>query len=89
MIEDEIIHWWKDDKGEKHRTLLRLEREDASEQGGFPRDGIITFRIQNTTGQAAMKLSPDEALRLSTQLLAVSKELLNQKRKLWQSHDGY
>jgi len=89
MIEDELVHWWKDEKGVQHRTILRLEREDASEQNGFPRDGVLTVRVINTVGQAAIKLSPDEALRLSTQLLAVSKEILNQKRRLWQSHDGY
>ncbi|MFA5108704.1 MAG: hypothetical protein WC492_04195 [Candidatus Micrarchaeia archaeon] len=88
IIEDEIIHWWKDDKGEKHRTQLRIEREDAQDVNGFPRDGVVAVRIANTTGQAAIKLSPDEALRLSTQLLAVSKELLNQKRRLWQVHEG-
>ena len=89
MIEDEIVHWWKDDKGQKHRTILRIERQDAEEKNGFPRDGIVTVRIINTIGQVAIKLSPDEGLRASTQLLAVSKEILNQKRRLWQSHDGY
>lgn len=88
LIEDEIIHWWKGDDDKMHRTILRIEREDASEQNGFPRDGVITIRIINTIGQVAIKLSPDEALRVSTQSLAVAKELLNQKRRLWQKHDG-
>lgn len=88
MIEDEVVHWWKDEKGAQHRTLLRIERENASEQNGFPRDGLVILRILNTTGQVGIKLSPDEALRVSTQLLAVSKEILNQKRRLWQVHDG-
>ena len=87
VVEEEIVHWWKDDKGEPHRNALRLEREDASEVNGFPRDGIIVVRILNTVSQQAIRLSPDEALRISTQLLAVSKELLNQKRKLWQAHE--
>ncbi len=88
MIEDEVIHWWIDEKGEKHRTILRIEREDASEYNGFPRDGLITVRVANTTGHAAIKLSPDEALRVSTQLLAVAKDLLNQKREMWNKRDG-
>jgi len=87
VVEDEIIHWWKDDKGESHRNALRLEREDAQEINGFPRDGIVVMRILNSVSQQAMRLSPDEALRLSTQLLAVSKDLLQQKRKMWQSHE--
>ncbi|PIT84568.1 hypothetical protein COU37_02720 [Candidatus Micrarchaeota archaeon CG10_big_fil_rev_8_21_14_0_10_45_29] len=88
LIEDELVHWWKDEKGEQHRTIVRLERDDAQNVNGFPRDGIITLRILNTTGKVAMRLSPDEGLRLSTQLLAVSKELLNQKRRLWHTHEG-
>jgi len=87
-VEDEIIHWWKDEKGESHRNALRIEREDCTEYNGFPRDGIVTVRILNTVSQQAIKLSPDEALRISTQLLAVAKELLNQKRDLWQKCDG-
>ncbi|MEM4194952.1 MAG: hypothetical protein QXY05_01455 [Candidatus Anstonellales archaeon] len=83
MIEDEIVHWWKDEKGEQHKTILRLESEPPSENNGFPRDGIIIIRLINTTGNVAMKLNPDEALRLSTQLLAIAKTLLNEKRKLW------
>ena len=87
VVEEEIVHWWKDDKGEPHRNALRLEREDASEVNGFPRDGVVVVRILNTVSQQAIRLSPDEALRISTQLLAVSKELLNQKRRLWQAHE--
>ncbi len=83
MIEDEIIHFWKDEKGEKHRNALRLESETPREINGFPRDGTITIRILNTVSQQAIRLSPDEALRISTQLLAIAKDLLNQKRALW------
>lgn len=87
VVEDEVIHWWKDDKGESHRNALRLEREDAQEVNGFPRDGVVVVRILNTVSQQAIRLSPDEALRVSTQLLAVSKDLLNQKRRMWQNHE--
>jgi len=87
VIEEEIVHWWKDEKGESHRNALRLERDDAQEINGFPRDGIVTVRIMNTVAQQAIKLSPDEALRISTQLLAVAKDLLNQKRDLWRAHN--
>ena len=87
MIEDEIIHWWNDDKSEKHRTILRIGREDCSQYNGFPRDGLVIVSVSNTTGYAAIKLNPDEALRLSTQLLASAKELLNQKRDLWNKRD--
>lgn len=86
-VEEEIVHWWKDEKGEPHRNVLRIESEPASEYGGFPRDGVITLRIMNSASQQAIKLSPDEALRISTQLLAVAKDLLNQKRQLWNHHD--
>lgn len=88
LIEDEIIHWWKDEKDQKHRTILRIEREDGQEANGYPRDGVVTLRIINTIGQVAIKLSPDESLRISTQMLAVAKELLNQKRKMWNVHEG-
>ncbi len=86
-IEEEIIHWWKDDKGESHRNALRLESEPANEANGFPRDGIITLRIMNSVAQQAIKLSPDEALRISTQLLSVAKELMQQKRLMWNRHE--
>ena len=86
-IEEEIIHWWKDDKGESHRNALRLESEPASEANGFPRDGVITVRIMNTVAQQAIKLSPDEALRIRTQLLSVAKELMQQKRTMWNHHE--
>lgn len=86
-IEDEIIHWWKDDKGEQHRTILRLESEQPGNSNGFPRDGTVVVRVMNTVGQAAIKLSPDEALRLSNQVLSISKELLNRKRRLWRERE--
>jgi hypothetical protein len=85
-IEEEIIHWWKDEKGESHRNALRLESEPASEYNGFPRDGVITLRIQNSVAQQAIKLSPDEALRISTQLLSIAKDLMQQKRSMWNHH---
>lgn len=86
-VEEEIIHWWKDDKGESHRNALRIESEPTSEYNGFPRDGVVTLRIMNTVSQQAIKLSPDEALRISTQLLSVAKDLLNQKRQMWNHHE--
>ncbi|MBI2079440.1 hypothetical protein HYT84_01635 [Candidatus Micrarchaeota archaeon] len=83
MIEDEIVHWWKDEKGEQHKTVLKVESEDVKEVNGYPRDGIVFVRVSNSTGYAAIKLSPAEALQVSTQLLQVAKELLNKKRDLW------
>ena len=82
-IEEEIVHWWKDEKGESHRNALRVESDLPVLNNGFPRDGVITVRLMNSVAQQAIKLSPDEALRMSTQLLQVAKELLNQKRALW------
>ncbi len=87
LVEEEIIHWWKDEKGESHRNALRLETDAPSLNNGFPRDGIITFRLLNSASQQAIKLSPDEALRISTQLLQIAKELINQKRQLWHEHE--
>lgn len=86
-VEDEVIHWWKDEKGERHRTILRLESETPTSSNGFPRDGIITLRVMNTVGQVGIKLSPDEALRVSSQLMCISRELLNQKRKMWRERE--
>ncbi|MBN2122374.1 hypothetical protein JW721_04975 [Candidatus Micrarchaeota archaeon] len=86
-VEDEVIHWWKDEKGEQHRTILRLESDAPTNSNGFPRDGVVTVRIMNTVGQVAIKLSPDEALRVSTQLVSVAKEMLNKKRKMWRERD--
>jgi len=83
MIEEEIVHWWKDEKGENHRNALRIESEEPQLINGFPRDGLITIRIMNSSSAQAIKLSPDEALKVSTQLLTVAKELLNHKRDLW------
>ncbi len=87
MIEDEIVHWWKDEKGEQHRTLLRIESEPPTQNNGFPRDGVISIRIMNGVATPAIKLIPSEALQLSTQLLTVAKELMNQKRRMWQNHE--
>lgn len=87
MIEEEIIHWWRDEAGELHRNALRLESDTPQRVNGFPRDGIITLRLMNTASQQAMKLSPEEALKVSTQLLAVAKELMNAKRLLWNEQE--
>ncbi|MEM3400241.1 MAG: hypothetical protein QXP42_05405 [Candidatus Micrarchaeia archaeon] len=86
-VEDEIVHWWKDENNESHRNILRIESEKPQVVNGFPRDGVITIRIINGSGAQAMKLSPDEALRLSSELMAISKELLNAKRVLWNQHE--
>lgn len=86
-VEDEVIHWWKDEKGEQHRTILRLESDGPTSSNGFPRDGIVTVRIMNTVGKVAIKLSPDEALRVSSQLVSIAKEMLNKKRKMWRERD--
>ncbi|RLG19376.1 hypothetical protein DRN67_02825 [Candidatus Micrarchaeota archaeon] len=87
-VEDEIIHWWKDEKGESHRNALRIESEEPRLMNGFPRDGIVVVRLMNSASQQAIRLSPDEALRFSVQLAAVAKEMLNQKRSLWNEHEG-
>ncbi|MBI3588516.1 hypothetical protein HY995_05890 [Candidatus Micrarchaeota archaeon] len=84
MIEDEITHWFKDDKGETHRTSLRIESEASQLVKGFPRDGIVALRITNSIGAMSFRLSPDEALRLSTLLNASARDLLLKKRVLWQ-----
>jgi len=89
VVEDEIIHWWRDEKGELHRNALRVESEPAVRLNGFPRDGVITVRLLNTVSQQAIKLSPDEALRMSTQLLTVAKEMLNEKRVLWAEQEEF
>lgn len=86
-VEDEVTHWWKDDKGEQHRTILRMESDAPTNSNGFPRDGVLTLRIINTVGQVAIKLSPDEALRVSSQLVSISKDLLNTKRKMWRERE--
>ena len=83
MIEDELTHWFKNDKEQTHRSALRLETEPPFMNNNYPKDGIITLRIMNGIGTIAFKLSPDEALRLGTQLLSLSKEQLGKKRILW------
>ena len=88
-VQDEIIHWWRDEKGEPHRNALRIENEAPIRLNGFPRDGVITLRLINASAQQAIKLSPDEALRISTQLLSVAKEMLNEKRTLWAEQEEY
>ena len=86
-IEDEIIHWWKDEKGMQRRTILRVESFPPEINNGFPKDGFIFIKISNEKGSSTIKITPDEALRLSTQLLNISRELLNKKRKLWNSYE--
>jgi hypothetical protein len=88
MIEDEIIHWWKDDNdGSNHKTVLRLESERPNLVNSFPRDGKVVVRLINTIGSQAIKLSPDEALRVSTLLMTISRELIDKKRKMWKKTD--
>ncbi|MFH1106862.1 MAG: hypothetical protein V1787_03115 [Candidatus Micrarchaeota archaeon] len=87
MIEDELTHWFKDDNGGSHKSSLRLETEQPVLSKGYPKDGIITVRILNGVGTIGFKLSPDEALRVGTHLLQLSKEHLQRKRKLWNEKD--
>ena len=53
-VEDEIIHWWKDEKGEGHRNALRIESEQPQLQNGFPRDGVVTVRLMNSASNKAL-----------------------------------
>lgn len=87
VIEDEITHWYKDDKGESHRSTLRIESEQAQLVNGYPRDGLLTIRIANGVGAIGFRLNPDEALRLSALLQATARELLLKKRVLWQQFE--
>lgn len=86
-VEDEIIHWWNDEKGISHRTIFRIESSPPEIYNGFPRDGFVYLKLSNSTGYATIRLNPDEVLRISTQLLNVSRELLNQKRKMWNAYE--
>ncbi len=86
-IEDEIVHWWRSEEGEQKRTVLRIESKNPELVNGFPRDGVVFIKIFSDKGNATIRLSADEALRLSTQLLNISRELLNKKRKLWNSYE--
>jgi len=88
-IEDEITHWWKDEKGAYQHHAIRLESEKPQRYNGFPRDGRVVVRLLGPSGSTAMKLSPDEALRLSTQLVAIAKDMLNQKRVLWAEQEVF
>ncbi len=87
MIEDEITHWFKDERGESHKSTLRLETDPPQMNNSYPRDGIITLRMMNGIGTIGFKLSPDEALRLGTHLLNMGKEQLAMKRKLWNNRE--
>lgn len=82
-----MTHWWKDEKNEQHRTVLRLETQQPEMNNGFPRDGLLTLRLMNTIGTVAFRLNPEESLKLGTLLLSVSKEMLDKKRHLWHSKD--
>ncbi|MBI5229469.1 hypothetical protein HY991_05120 [Candidatus Micrarchaeota archaeon] len=84
MIEDELNHWYKNEKGESCRSGLRIETDDPQLNNGFPRDGLITLRLVNGIGAIGFRLNPDEALRLGTLLLSIAKEQINKKRGLWQ-----
>ena len=86
-LEDELVHWYKDDDGASHKSALKLETSDPATQNGYPRDGIVTLRIANTIGTVGFRLSPDEALRVSSLLAQLAKELINKKRQLWQQED--
>lgn len=84
MIEEEIIHWWKDDNdGSNHKTVLRLESEIPTLNNSFPRDGKVVVRLVNTVSSQAIKLSPEEALKVSTLLMSISRELMDKKREMW------
>jgi len=87
MIEDELVHWYKDDDGASHKSGLKLETAEPTSANGYPRDGTITLRLTNTVGTVGFRLSPDEALRVSSLLSQLSKELINKKRALWQQED--
>lgn len=87
MIEEELVHWFKDEKEQTHKSVLRLETEPPHLTNDFPRDGIITLRIMNGIGTIGFRLSPDEALRLGTQLLSMAKDQLSQKRLLWRQKE--
>ncbi|MFH1750060.1 MAG: hypothetical protein ABH863_00095 [Candidatus Micrarchaeota archaeon] len=87
MIEDEITHWFKDDKNESHKSTLRLETDPPTVNNTYPRDGIITLRVMNGIGMIGFRLSPDEALRLGTHLLNMAKEQLQKKRMLWNQRE--
>ncbi|MEK6954691.1 MAG: hypothetical protein AABX01_06780 [Candidatus Micrarchaeota archaeon] len=87
MIEDEITHWFKDEKAESHKSTLRLETDPPTVNNTYPRDGIITLRMMNGIGTIGFKLSPDEALRLGTHLLNLAKEQLQKKRMLWNQRE--
>jgi hypothetical protein len=45
------------------------------------------MRVENTVGKVGFRLSPDEALRVATLLMQLSKELINKKRGLWQQEE--
>ena len=87
MIEDELTHWFKDEKDVTHKSSLRLEMDPPQVHNGYPKDGIITVRILNGVGSIGFKLSPDEALRMGTHLLQLAKEQLQKKRRLWNERD--
>lgn len=85
MIADQVVHWWKDDQNNQQKTTLQLETIPPAINGnGYPKDGYITLRIMNGHS-VAFRLTPDEALRLGTQLLSIAREQLTTKRKMWEN----
>ena len=87
MIDEEITHWYKDEKGELHRTCIRLESAPPQLVKGYPKDGLITIRLTNTVGAIGFKLNPAEALQLSMSLINLAREQMQSKRSLWQAFE--
>ncbi len=87
MIEEEIKHWYKDDEGKNHTSVLRLETKDPLLNKGYPHDGNITLRIMNTVGVIGFRLSCEESLKLSLLLSTLAKELIQKKRVLYRKVD--
>lgn len=88
-IEDEIVHWKKDEHGNQKAMFLRIDSAPPELYNGFPRDGCIFIKLSNGERINTMRLSVDEALRLSTQLLNIGRELLNNKRRMWNSFEPF
>ena len=87
MIDEDITHWYKDEKGELQRTCIRLESAPPQLVKGYPKDGLITIRLTNTVGAIGFKLNPAEALQLSMSLTNLAREQMQSKRSLWQAFE--
>lgn len=85
MLEEEIVHWSKKEETLIRRSL-RIESYSPKMERGFPKDGYIFIKISKNEEKLSIRLSPEEALRVGTQLISISKELLNKKRKLYNSY---